>query len=82
MKKLTLGQKRKLTLELICIASAIFGIVIFILNALKLVPEGSLAIQFLIAYGFIIGPVFVILGIATFFETRKIRVRRFTKKAR
>ena len=82
MRKLTTAQKRKLTQELTCIAVAILGIVLFVLNFFKIIPEGLLAIQYIIAYGFRIGPIFAVLGIAAFFETKNIPVKNFRKKAR
>lgn len=82
MRKLTTAQKRKLTQELTCIAVAILGIVLFVLNFFKIVPEDIFAIQFIIAYGFIIGPIFAVLGIAAYFETKNIPVSKFRKKAR
>lgn len=82
MRKLTTAQKRKLTQELTCIAVAILGIVLFVLNFFKIVPDDFFAIQFIIAYGFIIGPIFAVLGIAAFFETKNIPVKKFRKKAR
>ena len=80
--RMTVSQKRKLTQELVCIAFAILGIIIFALNVLKLVPDNFLAIQIVIAYGFIIGPVFAVLGIASFIETKNIPVTKFNRKAR
>ena len=82
LKNLTKEQKRKFSQELVCIAFAILGAVIFILNILKIVPEDYIVAQFFIAYGFVVGPAFALLGIAAFFETRKIRVKKFRKKAR
>ena len=82
MKKLTTAQKRKLAAELAYIAIAILGIVLLVLNFFKIVPENCFAILFIIAYGFIFGPLFALIGVAGFFETRNTPVRKFNKKAR
>ena len=64
-------QKWNYAEEIGCIASAIFGIILFILNILKIIPEKNLVVQIIIAYGFIIGPTFAIIGIAGFIDAIK-----------
>lgn len=83
MRKLKTEQKRKLAAELGVIAIAILGVVIFVLNLLKIVPTDNIVIGYIIAYGFLIGPAITALAIAAFFfEVRTIPVRKFRKGAR
>lgn len=82
MIKLNQAQKRKLTEELICIAFAVLGIVILVLNLMKIIPVKNMIIAYVIAYGFIIGPAIAVLGIAAYFETRNASLRKFKKRAR
>lgn len=79
LKELKPEQKRKLAEELVCIAIAILGIVILVLNLLKIAPANEGLIAYVIAYGFLIGPATTILGIGGFFETRRIPVKNFKK---
>ncbi len=83
LKELKPEQKRKLAAELGVIAIAILGVVIFVLNLLKIVPTDNIVIGYIIAYGFLIGPAITALAIAAFFfEVRTIPVRKFRKGAR
>ena len=82
MIKLKTEQKRKLAEELVCIAIAILGVVILVLNLLKIAPTNNIVIAYVIAYGFLLGPCMILLGMGGFFETRNISVRKFRKKAR
>lgn len=80
--KLNKAQRRKLTEEIICIAFAVLGIVILVLNLMKIIPENSIIIAYIIAYGFLIGPAIAVLGFVAFLETRNIPVKKFRRKAR
>ena len=82
MRKLKTEQKRKLAEELVCIAISILGVVILVLNLLKIAPTNNIVIAYVIAYGFLLGPCMILLGMGGFFETRNISVRKFRKKAR
>lgn len=82
LKELKPEQKRKLADELGCIATAILGVVILVLNLLKIAPTNNILIAYVNAYGFLLGPCMIVLGIGGFFETRKISVKKFRKKAR
>lgn len=86
LKELKPEQKRKLAEEMTCIAIAILGVVILVLNLLKIAPTNNsliaYGIAFIIGYGFLLGPCMILLGMGGFFETRNISVRKFRKKAR
>ena len=82
LKELKPEQKRKLAEELAWIAIAILGVVILVLNLLKIAPKNNILIAYVIAYGFLLGPCIILLGMGGFFETRNISVRKFRKKAR
>lgn len=82
LKELKPEQKRKLAEELAWIAIAILGVVILVLNLLKIAPTNNILIAYVIAYGFLLGPCIILLGMGGFFETRNISVRKFRKKAR
>ena len=80
MRTLKTEQKRKLLEELGCCATAILGVILLILNLLKIVPENNTLIAYFIAYGFILGPAMTLVGILGFFETRDIPVKEFRKR--
>ena len=82
LKELKPEQKRKLAEELAWIAIAILGVIILVLNLLKIAPTNNILIAYVIAYGFLLGPCIILLGMGGFFETRNISVRKFRKKAR
>lgn len=82
MRKLNKTQRRKLTQELIYIAFAVLGIVLLVLNLMKIIPVNNIIIAYLIGYGFVIGPVIAVLGMVCFFETRRTLLKKFRKEAR
>ena len=70
MTKLTFEQKKKLTKEVSLLLMALVGVIILICNFFKIVPDNDI-ITAIIAYGFLIGPAMIVLGIGTFFEIRE-----------
>ena len=78
-----LGVAMTATTAISCISEgAILGVVILVLNLLKIAPTNNILIAYVNAYGFLLGPCMIVLGIGGFFETRNTSVRKFRKKAR
>lgn len=73
MKKVNLKKMRD---EIIYFLIGILGIVIFICNVTKNIPENwntnflSAFITFVVAYGFLIGPFVAVIGFLAFWEVR------------
>lgn len=65
-------NKKKAAEELLYILVAILGIILFICNWTKTVPQDNMAITFVISYGFIIGPFFTLIGITAFLEAIEV----------
>ena len=78
-------NKKKLKDEMVMLALAILGIVIFICNMTKKVPEfGNNPIEemvsWIIAYGFFIGPAVTLMSLLCFWDIRNTKYPR--KRAR
>lgn len=77
-------NKRKLKDEVIMLVLAILGIVIFICNMTKTVPEFGNPIagmvSWIIAYGFFIGPAVTLMSLLCFWDIRNTKYPR--KRAR
>ena len=62
-------NKRKLLDEMTAIIFIIAGLILFVLNLTKTIPFESITI--LVAYGFIIGPIFIGIGIGYLIQVIK-----------
>ena len=58
---------RKRILKLSSILLVVGGIILFIFNFFRIIPENEL-LKFLVAYGFLLGPVMAMFGIALWQE--------------
>lgn len=65
-------NKRKAAEELFYVLITVIGVILFICNWTKTVPENNMLIAFVIAYGFLLGPFFMLIGTTAFLEAIEV----------